>query len=139
MIGMTTVFHLLSGVALAALFFGLIRLQKQRDLLRSLVDLKTSHKQKTIMVDWPLKFVSKVAGALNIDFSSDGPLSTAGPSKIKTAALTRLFSSAEVLLISFSKDSRTLSFHVAKEQENTEQLAQQLTKDLAVSCKIVVQ
>ena len=90
MIGITHIFHILAAVFLAILGWQLVRLRRQRDLLRELVKQGSpSEVPDRVFVGFPSHALRILAEALNIEISGQADGSNGSSSNTTAASRKR--------------------------------------------------
>jgi hypothetical protein len=104
---MNALFHIASALAATLLLYGLLRMQRQRDLLRRLV--RARGPKAAVVVDLPRRFVQSCAEATGVPFELDGgDGAEAPPARLDVAVLADLFLSRRPSLVRWSASTLEL-------------------------------
>ena len=95
--------HLFAAISLFLLIFFALRVQKQRDLLRSLV---TPGLGKSVLVAWPLVFLKQLAAALGVDYIDETGRLKSRPQKIPLGLFSTFVRSHKIIEIRFKEDQQ---------------------------------
>ena len=141
---MNLVFHIVATAALLLLVFMLIRVQKDRELLRFLLKIVAGDKaaMKKIVVDWPLKYLAEFARTLEVPFQGEGSLKIGEPRKIDTHKLIQLYLKQGIRSITYAVDLQVsleprVTFLLGKEPTSQFQDVVDLEQALKVKCHVI--
>ena len=93
--------HLFAAISLFLLIFFALRVQKQRDLLRSLV---TPGLGKSVLVAWPLVFLKQLAAALGVDYIDETGRLKSRPHKIPLRDVSVFVRNHKIIDIKLKED-----------------------------------
>jgi hypothetical protein len=134
------VFHFFSAIVFGLLIWRVYLVQQYRSTLLQLFEASAgSHSGKQqVVVDWPLRYLKRIAGALSVPFSGTGSLKVLSPRRIKYSSLSELLTAAEIVGIEYiclAEDNGDLSrvtiiFVLFKKIDHQEVWENRLSEDL---------
>ncbi|NRA44717.1 MAG: hypothetical protein HRU09_07160 [Oligoflexales bacterium] len=123
--------HLLASAGLVFLIFFALRVQKQRDLLRTLI-APGSH--KSVHIAWPMEFLRQLAVALGVDYSSETGRLKSSPQKIPLEVISSFVRSHKIIEIKLKEDQQqkcVIEIRTKRDnQSSTEDWSEKLSKAL---------
>lgn len=131
MASVNAVVHLFASIALIALIFFALRVQKQRDFLRSLL---APNLAKSVHVAWSIDFVKQLAAALGVDCVDETGRLKSRPHKIPLKVISAFVLNHQIMAIRLTKDQRQNCVIEIKtrhsDESSPEEWSQQLSKAL---------
>jgi hypothetical protein len=136
---MNAIIHLCALLSFIALVFGLHLVQKQRDLLRKLLNPKYKN---LVHIDWPLSFLKQLALAVGVPWREDIPINNNNnsPLAINLSVLAAFFKLYKIDCITLKKDELTskqyLAFKLCNNQNVEDNWSDKLSHVLGFEVKI---
>ena len=107
MIGMNLIFHIAATLGIVGLLWWVIRLQRQRDLLSSLMNETAFANKKRIRLQAPASFLEQFSQALGVPFEQDDD-SRLPPARIKADVFSKVFVDYGICAIKCSRENDQL-------------------------------